>query len=99
MSRRASLPVVAKRDSNPLMCLPEAERLRSLPPEAASALCAFLRGLARRADELAELSWRRRKAPMAAYWRAVAVYCRHITRVVGRSGRPARSQQNQGTET
>jgi hypothetical protein len=36
--------------------------------------------------ERAETSWRQRKAPMAAYWKACAVYCGHIRRVINRKG-------------
>jgi hypothetical protein len=37
----------------------------------------LLRQLGDQAHERAEASWRQRKGPMAAYWRAVSIYARH----------------------
>ncbi len=71
---------------NPLLKLPAALEIQSLPPEARLALAGLLLELSRDAGERAERSWRQNKAPMAAYWKAVAVYARHLQRVV-RSGR------------
>lgn len=34
----------------------------------------------------AEESWRRNKAPMAVYWKAVSVYAGHLRRVVRPGG-------------
>lgn len=73
---------------NPLLGLPAAQRLSSLPPEARHALADLLRELAVDARERAEQSWRRRKGPMAAYWMAVAVYAGHLRRIL----RPARGR-------
>lgn len=63
---------------NPVLALPAAARLRALPAPAREALAAVLRDLSRDARERAEKSWRTHKAPMAAYWKAVAVYARHL---------------------
>ena len=49
---------------------------------ARAALRAVLLDLALDAGGRADLSWRRHKAPMAAYWKAVAVYARHLARVL-----------------
>jgi hypothetical protein len=68
--------------ANPVLTLPSAARLATLSPEASKALADVLRDIGRDADERAEKSWRSRKAPMAAYWRAVGVYARHIARAV-----------------
>lgn len=70
---------------NPLMALPAAAKLAALPAESRAALCELLAELRADADARAENAWRRRKGPMAAYWRAVATYARH-TRHVVRSG-------------
>jgi hypothetical protein len=59
---------------NPLLGLPAAQKMRSLPPEARAVLAELLRELSFDARERAERSWRQNKAPMAVYWKAVAVY-------------------------
>lgn len=64
-------------DRNPLLSLPSARRLAELDPDARDALRALLADLRADADARAENAWRRRKGPMAAYWRAVATYARH----------------------
>lgn len=81
MSRAA-----APETRNPLLALPAAHDLRALlieQPETRRRLHALLRALGDQASERAEDSWRRRKGPMAAYWRAVSIYARHIAAVVG----------------
>lgn len=62
---------------NPLTRLPAAEKMRALPPEARAAMAALLREASADARRLADHSWRKHKAPMAAYWKAAAVYFRH----------------------
>lgn len=63
---------------NPLLRLPAAQKLLELPPEQRRAIAAVLRELREESNAEAELSWRRRKGPMAAYWRAVSTYSRHF---------------------
>jgi len=67
---------------NPILALPSLQRLLELPSETRAHLEALLRDLAHDARVRAEQSWRSRKAPMAAYWHAIAVYSRHIARAV-----------------
>lgn len=62
---------------NPLLKLPAGRRLLALPAEQRAPLEAVLRELRDQANVEAENAWRRRKGPMAAYWRAVATYARH----------------------
>lgn len=62
---------------NPLLRLSAAQQLLELPPEQRAALASLLRELRADADRQAEHAWRKRKGPMAAYWRAVATYARH----------------------
>lgn len=64
---------------NPVLALPSADRLAELSPEAREILREILKDLSNQARERAEKSWRSHKAPMAAYWKAVAVYARHIS--------------------
>lgn len=71
---------------NPLLRLPAARRLRSLPPETRQELAAMLHDLSLDARGRAEESWRRNKAPMAVYWKAVSVYAGHLRRVVRPGG-------------
>jgi hypothetical protein len=64
---------------NPLLRLPAAQRLAELPGDSRGALRELLLQLGREANEKAALCWRTHKAPMAAYWKAVAVYARHLS--------------------
>jgi len=65
---------------NPVLALPAAARLASLDPASREALRAILVDLGKDAHTRAEAAWQARKAPMAAYWRAVGVYAGHIAR-------------------
>jgi hypothetical protein len=61
---------------NPLLKLPAGKALLALPAEQRKALEPVLRELRDQANREAENAWKRRKGPMAAYWRAVATYAR-----------------------
>jgi hypothetical protein len=65
---------------NPLLRLNAAQQLLELPADA---------------DRQAEHAWRKRKGPMAAYWRAVATYARHTAHALnaGAAGRAVASQK------
>ena len=67
---------------NPVLALPAAARLASLDPASREALRAVLVDLGKDAHTRAEAAWQARKAPMAAYWRAVGVYAGHIARAI-----------------
>ncbi|RQT08911.1 hypothetical protein DF035_00600 [Burkholderia contaminans] len=71
---------------NPLLRLPAARALTTLPPELREALSNVLRELRDQANTEAEIAWKRRKGPMAAYWRAVATYARHLAHALQRAG-------------
>ena len=75
---------------NPLLRLSAAQQLLDLPAEQRAALAGLLRELRADADRQAESALRRRKGPMAAYWRAVATYARHTAHAL-RDG-PRRSR-------
>jgi hypothetical protein len=66
---------------NPLLALEAAQRITSLPPEARAALKALLLAIRADAQVRAEKCWKMHKAPMAAYWKAVAVYAGHASRL------------------
>ena len=70
---------------NPLLALPSAKALASLPDEARLPLKSLLREISADARERAERCWRTHKAPMAAYWKAVAVYANHSQRLLSSS--------------
>lgn len=72
---------------NPLLALPAARRLAAMPADQRGSLAAVLEDLAADASLRAEDAWSRRKAPMAAYWKACSVYARHLARVL-RGPRP-----------
>ena len=67
---------------NPLLKLPAGRALMNLPPEQRAALEALMRELRDQANVEAERSWAKRKGPMAAYWRAVSTYARHIAHLL-----------------
>lgn len=69
---------------NPLMRLPSAKKLMALPSEQRAPMEALLRELRADADREAENAWKRRKGPMAAYWRAVSTYARHIAHMLSK---------------
>lgn len=69
---------------NPLMRLPAARKLMALPPDQRALIEKLLRELRADADREAENAWKRRKGPMAAYWRAVSTYARHIAHMLSK---------------
>lgn len=74
---------------NPLLSLPSAKRIATLPAKHREALADILKELAQDAAVRAEQSWKKSKGPMAAYWKAVSVYAKH-TRRLCRSGETIR---------
>lgn len=70
---------------NPLLKLPAGRALLALPIEDRRRIEAVMRALRDQANTEAEISWRRRKGPMAAYWRAVATYARHIAHALSKT--------------
>lgn len=67
---------------NPILTLAAAADIDKLSPATRAILASLLKDLSRDARGRAEHSWRRHKAPMAAYWKSVAVYARHIAMVL-----------------
>lgn len=67
---------------NPVLALPSVVELKALPPEARAALAHVLGDLSDDARDRADKCWRKHKAPMAAYWKAVAVYAGHLKRAL-----------------
>lgn len=68
---------------NPIVLLPEAQALAAtMTPEQRRAFGDLMRAMAREADKQAEKAWRKRKGPMAAYWRAGCTYMKHIARAI-----------------
>jgi len=68
---------------NPILALPSAKRIMGIPEPHRAVLANLLRDLADDARFRANHSWRTHKAPMALYWKAVAVYAGHLGRVLG----------------
>lgn len=66
---------------NPVLALPSARAIAALPADARQALRALLIDISADARARAEKCWRTHKAPMAAYWKAVAVYAGHAARI------------------
>lgn len=79
---------------NPVLKLPAGQALLALTSEQRAPLEAVMRDLRAQANEEAERSWKKRKGPMAAYWRAVSTYARHIAHALSR-----RAQGGQGGST
>lgn len=67
---------------NPILRLPGFAKLKRLPRPVREALADLLWELGADASVRAEDCWRKHKAPMAAYWKACAVYARHIARAL-----------------
>lgn len=67
---------------NPVLTLPHVERIKELDPNARKLLADILGDIAKDARGRAQGSWRKNKAPMAAYWKAVSTYSGHIKRAV-----------------
>lgn len=67
--------------SNPLLSLPSAGGIQSLPAEAKAALRTLLLDLRREAADKAQANWKRNKGMSAAYWKAVSIYAGHIARL------------------
>ncbi|MCB5187401.1 hypothetical protein LG200_05200 [Methylobacillus caricis] len=63
---------------NPLLQLPAGKKLLELPASERQLIENVMRELRLQANDEADKAWKRRKGPMAAYWRAVATYARHI---------------------
>ncbi len=71
---------------NPLCALPAVHEIKALPLSTRLILKRLLRQLSTDARERAEKCWRTHKAPMAVYWKTVAVYAGHAARVMERKG-------------
>jgi hypothetical protein len=67
---------------NPVLLLPSMAAIGALDETSRRALSDLLRDLHRDATERADKCWRTHKAPMAAYWKAVAVYAGHTSRAI-----------------
>lgn len=73
----------AQRDvRNPLLALPAAQRLLELSPDMRDLIADLMKDLSVDANERAQQSWRKSKGPMAAYWKAVSVYAKHVRKVL-----------------
>lgn len=77
---------------NPVLGLPSARLLETLPAEPRLLLAVLLLDLSKDARRRARASWDARKAFVAAYWATVAVYAGHIARLLSAVGgrRPTR---------
>ena len=74
---------------NPLLKLAAGKALMQLPVEDRARIEAVMRELRDQANTEAERAWSRRKGPMAAYWRAVSTYARHLAHALSaRDDRP-----------
>lgn len=68
---------------NPIVLLPEAQALAaSLSASQRRLFGDLMRRIAANADAQAEKAWKKRKGPMAAYWRATCTYAKHIARAI-----------------
>lgn len=54
----------------------------NLPEESKLALKDALQQLRKDASQRAQYSWKKHKAPMALYWKVVAVYAGHLARAI-----------------
>lgn len=66
---------------NPLIALPAAQRIRQMSPEFRREWKQLCLELAGQAAAKGDYNWGKRKYMNAAYWRVVAVYARHASRL------------------
>lgn len=66
---------------NPLLALASAVEIAALPAETKAVLRRLLLDIRKDAQARADKCWLKHKAPMAAYWKAVAVYAGHTARL------------------
>jgi hypothetical protein len=67
---------------NPVLALPAAQRILEADQSVRQLLRSILLDIRDDARQRAAECWRRHKAPMAVYWKAVSVYANHIARVM-----------------
>jgi hypothetical protein len=67
---------------NPMLALPAVEALCALDQQPREALRLVLLDIRADARLRAETCWRRHKAPMAAYWKALSTYAGHLARAL-----------------
>lgn len=67
---------------NPVLGLPATALILEMPPATRRILADLLADISRDARRRAQESWKRNKAPMAVYWKAVGAYATHLSRVV-----------------
>jgi hypothetical protein len=70
---------------NPLLDLPAGQEMLELPEADRRRIARVFRDLRHQANDEAEKAWTRRKGPMAAYWRAVSTYARHLAHLLERA--------------
>lgn len=79
LTLRSSRPEVR----NPVLALPAAKAIQErLDGPARAVLADLLADLAKDASARAKHAWKTHKAPMALYWKVVAVYARHLSRAI-----------------
>jgi hypothetical protein len=67
---------------NPMLAMPSMQRMLRMGKLERIILADLLKEVAADARQRAEKCWRTHKAPMAAYWKAVAVYAGHTARAL-----------------
>lgn len=67
---------------NPILGLAAFQAIRSLPEPTREALRSLLLDLSADSRARADKCWKTHKAPMALYWKCVAVYTGHIARAL-----------------
>lgn len=67
---------------NPILALTASGLLAALGTEDRAALSGFLGALKTECAARVEPAWRERRTQRAAYWKAAAVYCGHISRAI-----------------
>lgn len=67
---------------NPVLALRQVVAIKAMPAEVRQELADLLLNLRADAAVTAEKCWKKHKAPMATYWKCVAVYAGHIARAI-----------------
>lgn len=76
MSRSNTLAV-----RNPLTTLPSAAKLAAMPAELRAVWRSLMLEISADALAKAEKAWKKKKGPMACYWKATSVYAKHLARL------------------
>lgn len=81
---------------NPLLKTDAAKAMLDLPEQDLLRIEGLMRDLRAQANANAEKAWASRKGVIAAYWRAVSTYARHVAHICSKARQAKRCQRIAG---